>query len=183
MTKRELRQEMKLRAGAFAPGGEPAALWSRLETTAEFAQAQTVLIYMALGDEVPTAEFILRWNGKKRLAIPLVCGESLVLKEYKPDAVKRGYAGVTEPESGLPTIDPKEIDLAVIPGQAFDLKCNRMGRGKGYYDRLLPELNCVKAGVGYDFRIVPQLPCDAWDIPLDMVVTPTRTILRSDPQR
>jgi len=178
MTKQELREQLKKLSIAFVPDGEPAALWSRLETTDEFARAQTVLVYMALPDEVPTAEFIRRWNGRKRLVIPLVCGDDLRLKEYNPNALTRGYAGVTEPESTLPTIDPKAIDIAIIPGQAFDLKCNRMGRGKGYYDRLLPRLNCARVGVAYDFRIVSELPCDPWDIPMDTVITPTRTILR-----
>ena len=54
---------------------------------------------------------------------------------------------------------------------AFDSRCNRMGRGKGFYDKLLPLLRCPKVGLGYDFQIVESVPCDVHDMPLDMVIT------------
>ena len=73
--------------------------------------------------------------------------------------------------SGGKVIDPAEVEFAVIPGMAFDSECNRMGRGKGFYDKLLPYLKCKKIGLAYDFQIVSHIPCDEHDMPLDMVIS------------
>ena len=139
-----------------------------------FEQPGTILLYHALPDEVNTdlllATLSNRREGNKRIILPVVEGEYLILKEYIPEEMSTGYRNISEP-TGILQIDPTEIELAVIPGMAFDCSCNRMGRGKGFYDRLIPYLNCTKIGLGFNFQMVEKIPCEEFDQPLDMVVT------------
>ena len=146
-----------------------------------FEKPQTILLYHALPDEVNT-ELLLstlsnRRGGDKRIILPVVEGEYLILKEYIPEEMSSGYRNISEPTGNL-QIDPSEIELAIIPGMAFDCSCNRMGRGKGFYDRLIPYLNCTKIGLGFNFQIVDNIPCEEFDKPLDIIVTETERYKR-----
>lgn len=140
----------------------------------ELKSAHTILLYYSLPDEVST-EFLLEKlsnyrNGDKRIILPVVEGDILILKEYVPEQISTGYRNISEPSGGVCT-DPAEIEFAIIPGMAFDTQCNRMGRGKGFYDRLIPSLKCKKCGMGFGFQIVDEVPCQDFDKPLDIVVT------------
>ena len=68
------------------------------------------------------------------------------------------------------------IDLVVVPGVAFDTKKNRLGRGKGYYDRFFKKKRTIKIGVGFDFQLINSVPVNSWDKRLDMIITPSTTI-------
>ena len=83
-------------------------------------------------------------------------GKKVLMPEPTADA---------EPLSGL-----EDTDLAIIPGRAFTESGARMGRGKGYYDRMLKDLTCPKIGVAFRCQLVDDLPTDSWDIPMDEVV-------------
>ena len=143
--------------------------------------AHTILLYHSLPDEVLTESLIEYLyspeGGSKRIILPIVEGEYLTLMEYDPQMLECGYRNIMEPSGGKIT-DPTEVEFAVIPGVAFDSSCNRMGRGKGFYDKLLPYLKCKKAGLAYDFQIVKEIPCDVHDIPLDMVITESAVYCR-----
>ena len=67
--------------------------------------------------------------------------------------------------------DYAAIDLAVVPGMAFDIQNNRLGRGKGYYDRMLPKLvNAYKIGVCFSFQRLPGIPAEGNDVKMDEVI-------------
>lgn len=149
---------------------DAAALWQSVAAFPGFSEASTILVYMSMPDEVPTDIFLDKWYLAKRLVIPLVKGENLVLKEYDPTALVTGYCGISEPSENAPDISCEDIDFAIVPGVAFDRHNHRLGRGKGFYDRLLPHLNCPKVGVCQPFRLIEEVPCDPWDIPLDAVI-------------
>jgi 5-formyltetrahydrofolate cyclo-ligase len=72
-----------------------------------------------------------------------------------------------------------DLDLVVVPGLGFDEAGGRLGRGGGFYDRFLarPGLKAWKVGVGLDEQVVGPVPRDAWDVGLDALVTPTRTLV------
>lgn len=137
-------------------------------------KAGTIFLYYALPDEVNTSLLLQklsnRRGGEKRIILPVVNGDILELKEYIPEEMASGYQSIQEP-SGEKTINPEEIDLAIVPGVAFDAKCNRMGRGKGFYDKLLPYLECPTIGLGFGFQIIDEIPCEPFDKPLDFVIT------------
>ena len=175
--KREIRALMRERADAFLRSGQARTESERILAEAEalpaFRDAACVLVYMALPDEVQTAPLLERWTGRKRLALPRVCGEELELREYRPGCLDEGYRGIFEPSPDSPLVDPNEVDIAIIPGTAFAErggKVWRLGRGKGFYDRLLPKLHCPAVGICYPFRVLPDIPTDPWDRPLDGLV-------------
>lgn len=148
---------------------ETAEIWHRVEESEQFRNAGTVLIYMDIPGEVPTGDFIRKWYSTKRIVIPRVNGELLDLCEYDPQKMHDGYKGIQEPTADAAIVNPDEIDLALIPGVAFTRSGARLGRGKGFYDKLLPLLICPCIGIGFSFRWVDEIPTDPWDAPLSII--------------
>jgi len=85
-----------------------------------------------------------------------------------------GHFGVREPHPGCGEIPLGRLDLVLVPGVAFDLNGNRLGRGKGFYDRLLADVRGVKCGVAFDEQIVNEVPAGKLDAPVDFILTPSR---------
>lgn len=182
MSKQSIREEMRRRAAAFLASGraeeESARILAALEAKPEFEDADCILLYMALPDEVRTAPLLERWHGRKKLVLPRVRDKELDLCEYHPGTLHEGYRGILEPDPDAPKVHPDDIRLAVIPGVAFAFTGNadgsasvsRLGRGKGYYDRLLPHLRCPVIGICYPFRVLDTLPIDPWDQPLSRLI-------------
>jgi 5-formyltetrahydrofolate cyclo-ligase len=147
-------------------------LLQRLEQHPRFATAHTLLLYHALPDEVQTAEFIRKWSTTKRIILPVVVGDDLELRVYEGEAsMRKGAFNILEPTGTLFTAY-EELDLAIIPGVAFDASGNRLGRGKGYYDRLLSRLpsTLYKIGISFDFQKFPHIPAEPHDKVMDEVM-------------
>lgn len=127
--------------------------------------AQTVLLYSALPDELNTDYLLLSAAEGKTILLPRVDGDRLTLHVYSPDSMAPGAFGVMEPQG--PEFPPSrydEIELAVVPGVAFDRRGHRLGRGKGYYDRLLPQLKAARlVGLCFPFQVVASVPHEAHD--------------------
>ncbi|KAA6318447.1 5-formyltetrahydrofolate cyclo-ligase [termite gut metagenome] len=174
--KKELRKlitKQKLQCCDSTLQAQSADILRRLETHAVFKEARTVLLFHSLKDEPDTHAFIERWSGAKVILLPVVCGENLELRVYdKRQSLSTGTYGIEEP-SGEAFTDYASIDLAVIPGIAFDRLGNRLGRGKGYYDKLLPHLSAYKIGIGFSFQLVEEVPAREFDVRMDEVITPS----------
>lgn len=123
-------------------------------------------------DEVDTHTFVQKWSKKKRILLPVVVGDDLELRIYTgPEDMATGSYGIEEPTGELFT-DYATIDFIAVPGVAFDLKGNRLGRGKGYYDRLLPRIpSAYKAGICFPFQLVEEVPAESFDIRMDIIIT------------
>lgn len=145
---------------------------ARLEVLPAFQQAHTVLLYHSLKDEVQTHSFIEKWSKRKRIILPVVVDDILELRAYTGSAdLSIGSYGIAEP-TGQAFTDYASIDLAIIPGVAFDAEGHRLGRGKGYYDKLLPLLpTALKAGVCFPFQLLEQIPAEPFDICMDLIIT------------
>jgi len=85
-----------------------------------------------------------------------------------------GRFGALEPHEGCPAVSLKHLDLALVPGIAFDLAGRRLGRGKGFYDRLLAGVPGHKCGVAFDAQIVAEIPVEPHDVRVNSILTPTR---------
>lgn len=176
MLKSELRREIRARKRQFI--GEQLLeqsrkIVARLLEHSRLKSAKTVMLYCSLPDEVDTHELIDHLVAAgKRVVLPAVTGESkMELRLYtgKHD-LRKGAFGIEEPV-GKTFTDLSSIDLALVPGMAFDARGNRLGRGRGYYDRFLVGLkHTYKIGVCFDFQKVAVVPTDENDIAMDEVV-------------
>ncbi|WP_294616767.1 5-formyltetrahydrofolate cyclo-ligase [uncultured Bacteroides sp.] len=151
---------------------QSAEILAALEAHPAFRAANIILLYHSLPDEVDTHGFIRKWSMEKRILLPVVAGDDLELRAYTgPADLAIGAYGIEEPTGALFT-DYAAIDLVVVPGVAFDRNGNRLGRGKGYYDRLLPRIPAAyKAGICFPFQVVEEVPAEPFDIRMDEVIT------------
>lgn len=143
----------------------------RLEACEAFLQSDVVMLYYSLPDEVDTHRFVRQWAGKKQVVLPVVVGDDLELRRYTgPQDLAVGAYGIEEP-TGPPFEHPEQIGCIVVPGVAFDRQGNRLGRGKGYYDRLLPRLpQARKIGLCFPFQLVDKVPAEPFDIRMDEII-------------
>ncbi|MGQ1784336.1 MULTISPECIES: 5-formyltetrahydrofolate cyclo-ligase [unclassified Saccharicrinis] len=147
-------------------------VFDQLEQQDTFIHSDHMLCYWSLPDELPTHEFMNKWYRKKNFYLPKVVGVELSLHLYKGESsLSKGAYGIWEP-TGAELLQPEVIDVIIVPGVAFAASGNRMGRGGGYYDRLLPKLqSAYKVGVGFNFQLVEGIPTEPHDINMDCVIT------------
>ena len=177
-SKSTLRQLMRARKNAFTQQEreqQSHEIMRLLEDLPVFQKAHVVLLYASLPDEVQTMEFISKWQGRKQILLPVVVGDELEVREYAlGTSLEVGSYGIPEPRLGRIVTDYSVIDLAIIPGVAFTMDGKRLGRGKGYYDRLLshPTFGSVyKLGICYPFQLLSELPTSSHDVSLDEILT------------
>ena len=144
----------------------------RVEQSEAFREARVVLAYYSLRDELFTHDFVQRWADKKAILLPKVVGDDLTLHYYNgPLSLREGAFGIMEPCTPE-YADYTAVDLVIVPGVAFDGEGHRLGRGRGYYDRLfatrLP-YNIYKVGVCYPFQLVEHVPTEPCDVQMDCV--------------
>jgi 5-formyltetrahydrofolate cyclo-ligase len=172
-TKRELRQQIARQKSLYSKSELTklsAPIITLLESHPLFLEAKVVLLYHSLADEVCTHPFIEHWSARKTILLPLVSGEQLELRVYSSANLRPGSFGILEPTGSALFTAYDQIDLAVVPGVAFDRKGNRLGRGKGYYDRLLPQLKAPRIGICFPFQLVDEVPAEPTDTPMDEVI-------------
>lgn len=142
-----------------------------------FRKARTVCFFVGTEEEVNTVPMIegsIRQG--KRVLVPLAKLENKELKLYELQALselKTGMLDILEPDpSKARPANPKDVDLVVVPGLAFDEKKQRLGRGAGFYDRfLLTAPRAYKVALAFSFQLFPEIPQEAHDHPLDEVLT------------
>lgn len=178
--KKQLRKEITQKKSRFSSAELDEfsnRLLNKLEQLPAFQQAATVLLYHSLKDEVRTHAFVEKWKNQKNILLPVVIGDDLELRKYtgKQDLAVGAY-GIEEP-AGEPFEEFDRIDLAIIPGVSFDSKGNRLGRGKGYYDRLLPKIKSYKIGICFSFQVSKEVPAEPFDIRMDAVVTDQEVLI------
>jgi 5-formyltetrahydrofolate cyclo-ligase len=134
-------------------------------------EAGTVLLYLATPREVQTDGLVrAALAAGRRVAAPGLDGVLRGLSD--PPAVRPSARRVPEPDPDrCPPVDPAVIELALVPGVAFDRRGRRLGRGAGFYDRLLPRLACPACGLAFAEQVVREVPADPWDRPLDYLAT------------
>jgi len=156
----------------------------RLFRLPEFARAKTILFYVSTRDEVKTESMIKRaLEYGKRVVVPI---SNLKERALNPSEIKDfdselepGVFNILEPkERFLRHVSPKEIDLVIVPGVAFDEKGNRIGYGMGFYDRFLRGIRkyIPVIGLAYEFQIIEGVPVHDKDVTVDKILTEERMI-------
>jgi 5-formyltetrahydrofolate cyclo-ligase len=150
----------------------------------EFKEAETILFYISYDGEVFTHDMILESFYKKNIIVPISNKEdsSLTLSHLKSwEELSIGSYGILEPRiEKIRKTNPDEIDLFIVPGVGFDESGNRLGHGKGYYDRLLKAANAPIVGLCFEFQIVDKIPTNKNDVPVDILITEKRIIRPRD---
>jgi 5-formyltetrahydrofolate cyclo-ligase len=176
--RRQLREAVRALTPAEAAGAA-AALRDRLVTQPAWQQARTILLFVPAPDEPdiwPLVDKALRE------------GRTVALPRHDPATDTYGAAQVQDPDTDLvpgrfglrepgpqcPSVPLNRLDLALVPGLGFTPTGGRLGRGKGYFDRLLPSVSGLACGVAFDCQLVDTLPLEPHDAVLNAVLTPTR---------
>jgi 5-formyltetrahydrofolate cyclo-ligase len=178
-SKQSLRTEARARLCAIsaeAQGAESLRACDRFLSTDVYARAESILLYMPLRNELDVRLVLER---------ALADGKSVALPRFNPDTqaydayfvggepLVAGPFDILEPTESNPA-PVNRLDLILAPGLAFDLRGRRLGRGKGFYDRLLSAAQGVKCGICFDEQLLPEIPVEPHDVSLDFLVTPTR---------
>ena len=173
MEKKELRAQIKALKKQHSKEQlmeQSEKILAKLEQHPDFVKSHKIMLYSALPDEVQTQAFLEKWHLKKQIILPTVVGDDIIPVDFGKDTTfAGGDFNILEPQN-----EPYkgEFDLIVVPGVAFDRKGNRIGRGKGYYDRFLcRHLNVKRIGICFDFQLVDEVPAEPFDIRMDEVIT------------
>lgn len=176
MKKEDIRRKIKARKTLLSDEEKMSAaerVFSILEQTADFMLADRILMYHSLPDELSTLSFIKKWHDRKHFYLPRVNGVNLEILPYDESRLALGSFHIEEP-TGTDTSSIDDMEMIVVPAVAYDRTGNRVGRGKGYYDRLLAGSRARKIGVGYDFQLVDMIDADPHDVRVDVVITESR---------
>lgn len=184
MSKEEIRRKILALREAQKPvlkNKNDAAVLKNLLTCAPFIDAHEFFTYLSHKGEVSTDEIIKTFFGKKKIIVPKISEDELCLYELKnSEEFLPGRFGIREPQHCLPHRKFSSIDVALIPGIAFDATGHRIGFGGGYFDRLLKKVHCTTIGVAYEFQIIDKVLTGPYDVAVDFIVTEKR-IIRPQP--
>ena len=181
-TKAALRQQLRVEAarhtsGELAEGSR--AICDRVAEQDAWRNARTVLLYSPLPGE-PDLQPLVKsaLETTKILAFPRFdrsTGAYQICHVTEPASqLISGQFGILEPRLECPICRLNELDLALVPGIGFSLNGCRLGRGKGYFDRMLSEVRGWKCGVAFDWQVTVEIPTEPHDIRLNSIVTPSR---------
>ena len=173
MNKKELRQYIRTEKKAHSAEElqqQSEVILQKLSQHPRFQEAQRVMLYASLPDEVQTLDFIEQWRNRKTLILPTVVGDDIIPVELAENVTfAEGDFHIPEPQNHPYT---GGFDLIVVPGMAFDAAGHRLGRGKGYYDRFLsqhPQVHTI--GICFDFQLLPEVPAEPHDCLINEVIT------------
>ena len=163
-----------------------AQIETRLFEFANFLESKIALLYVNNSSEVITEQIIKRcFDYNKLVVLPAFDTAKHKINLFKIDNydtdLKEGTRGILEPDKSRCKAVPIDcIDIAIIPGIAFDEKGGRIGTGDGYYDRLIPKLPITtrKVSLAFENQIIPQVPMESHDKHVDIIITESRVIYK-----
>ncbi|MEE4356308.1 MAG: 5-formyltetrahydrofolate cyclo-ligase [Desulfococcaceae bacterium] len=159
----------------------------RLFEFANFVESRIPLLYMNRDGEIATESIIRRaYQQHKIVTLPIFDKDKRSIRLMKVDDFDKdlkadGPRGVPEPDpEKCKKIPLDKVDIAIIPGLAFDEKGGRIGSGLGYYDRLIPKLSATtrKVALCLEKQIIPQVPMESHDRHVDIIITDERIIYK-----
>lgn len=187
MKKEEIRRKILKKRLSLSPEDirdKSKQVYLHLAETVEYRNSQNIMFYVATRSEVQTEE-IIKTSIKmgKNIFVPIILPECTNLAPSKifdfDTELEKGKKGILEPKKGYYRLfPPEDIDLIIIPGVAFDLKGNRIGRGFGYYDNFLRKVHSSAkiVALAFEMQIVKKISNDKNDIPVHKIITENRII-------
>jgi 5-formyltetrahydrofolate cyclo-ligase len=183
--KQVLRRELNARLRTGPPeerSAEAKRVMARLVARPEWLGADRVMLFAPTAEEMdlwPLAVRALREG--RRLALPRFdprarTYHAATVTDLERDVVG-GSFGIREPGPSCPSCPLNELDFVLVPGLGFDACGRRLGRGKGYYDRLLAMVRGTACGVAMDWQVLPEVPAEPHDRSVDCILTPSRWLV------
>ena len=145
----------------------------------EFAAAHIVAGYVAMRKELDVSALLqAAADSGKQVVLPRIEPDGLAFHVHVPgEPLVENDWGVLEPDASAERVAIAAIDLMLVPGLALDLRGYRIGYGKSYYDRVLPQLAHGRAvGVAYDFQLLAEIPDEPHDQRVHQIVTDLRSV-------
>ncbi len=181
-TKGAIRSQLRAKLDSLPLGRRSsvsALACDRLHAEEIWSRSNSILGYFPLPDEIDVRPLLARaLSAGKTVALPRFNAETSAYEAAHVRNLDRdlhpGRFGIREPSAACPVVPLNRLDLVMVPGVGFDLSGHRLGRGKGFYDRLLVQVSGCKCGVAFDEQVVAVLPVEPHDVVLDCIVTPTR---------
>lgn len=174
--KSQLRQQcrkLRVSLGEVTRAQAGQAVCAFLETWTIFQHSQTILTYMPIKGEVDLTALLDR-HPEKNWILPRIIPEEdhrMVFHTYDPHRLVQHPFGMAEPAADLPIVPANEIELALVPGLAFDRRGWRLGYGGGYFDRFLKDFSGVSVGVIFQALWMGELPYGPHDVPMQWILT------------
>jgi len=183
-TKRQLRKIILAALKAMPPdkrAADSAGIRALLSQQPFWNAAGAILFFAPLPGEVDVWPLLAEALAAGKIAaLPRFDSENndyLACHVQNPQTeVGPGQFGIREPKTGCPEIPLERLGLILVPGVAFDLRGCRLGRGRGFYDRLLAGFHGIKCGVAFDEQMVEEVPTETLDVRMDFVLTPTQCV-------
>jgi 5-formyltetrahydrofolate cyclo-ligase len=180
--KRLVRAQFHRRLSSKSPAERAAdsrAICRRLIEAPIWEETRSVLFYAPLPEEPDIwPVFMEIWKHGVAVALPKFdpsrkCYAAHLVRDPQTELVI-GHFGIREPGSSCPVHPINLLDVVLVPGVAFDFRGRRLGRGAGYYDRLLSDVRGTTWGIAFDEQISGALPVEPHDIHVNCILTPTR---------
>ena len=184
MSKSTIRKEIKelINKNISTLSSSSQIICKKIIESKKYKSASEIYAYMALPDEVDLTDVIKQalLDGKKVALPKIISKNDGIMEFFYLDTLKtlaqqtsNGAYGILEPDEKLPAIPDSALKtLILVPGRAFTKDGDRLGRGKGYYDRFLEKKrlpNITVAGVCFDFQVLPELPTTPTDVKMDLI--------------
>ena len=138
-------------------------------------ETETVFCYIDMGSEVKTVPFIEQaWKDGKKVAVPYCIPETSIMKFFYIESeqqLKKGSFGIYEPVAEECEEATEKSGIIIVPGLAFDSRGYRIGYGRGFYDRYLPDFNGEKIGICYNNCIRKCVLHDSLDVRVNYIIT------------
>lgn len=187
--KREIRREVSERLAALTTdeiSKRYEAIETRLFGFANFLESRIIFLYYGRKGEVSSQKILKRClQSNKIVVLPALDPARHRMKLLKVDNLGKdlipGPAGIPQPDPTRCKLVPIDrVDIAILPGIAFDEKGGRVGTGEGYYDRLIPRLPATtrKVALSLEAQILPQVPMESHDRHVDIIITENRVIYK-----
>ena len=160
----------------------------RLWQEAWYSEAEVLLLYVSFRSEADTKELLRKALAEgKTVAVPKVDGKNMeFFRVTSMEQLEAGYQGILEPDESCERLAEEFLlqeskkALLFVPGCAFDTAGGRMGYGGGFYDRFMERYpDVLRVALAYDIQVVQSVPTEAHDMPVDFIVTETRTMQRN----
>ena len=165
------KQELRKKLLASRPHSSQGLTQQLINILVE-TNAKTIASYSPLPTEPDVAEFNRLAGSSARVVYPRVSGETL---EFAAGEKLAGALGILEPSG--PAVALSDIELMLVPALAVDRAGNRLGKGKGFYDRVLDSFRGLRVAVVFEGEIVESVPHEMHDQRVGMVVTPSQTVV------